>query len=184
MQYIWWRDFLDQEMVSEVQSCALDNEHKFVPTRVSTGDENYRRSMVLWHYEFIPLYNKFTDRIRQFLPMLQGDLGLYFDPGVFELQLTTSGDGEYFKLHTDNGSPDTATRQLTFVYYFLLSDHKKFVGGDLTLRLIDREVRIPPHHNSIIFFPSNLWHEVNPVSVPSKSFVHSRATLNGWVRSK
>lgn len=114
--------------------------------------------------------------------MVQNELGMPFKPSGFELQITASGDGQFFKVHTDNGSPDTATRRLTFVHYFLLNEPRQFTGGELQLQLPDREITILPHHNSIVFFPSHLWHEVKPVSCPSALFADSRFTANGWIR--
>lgn len=184
MQYIWWKDFLDPDTLSLAQQVALENKHRFVDTTVSTGEVGYRKSTVLWHYHFIPLYNKFTAKIREYLPYMQQELGVPFDLHSMEVQLTASNDGEYFKTHTDNGSADTASRRLTFVYYFLLSDYRRFTGGELRLRFANKEVSIDPQHNSIVIFPSGTWHEVMPVSVPTGAFEHSRLTLNGWCRGQ
>jgi hypothetical protein len=46
----------------------------------------------------------------------------------------------------------------------------------------DAYVDVEPRHNSIIFFPSEYMHEVMPVICPSREFVDSRFTINGWVR--
>jgi hypothetical protein len=55
-----------------------------------------------------------------------------------ETQLTSHNDGGYYRIHNDNGSPSTATRVLTYVYYF----HRQpvaFKGGQL--RLYDSRIQ-------------------------------------------
>lgn len=184
MYYLWWKDFLDDDTLSLVQKTAIDNQHLFVPTSVSTGEEGYRKSFVLWHYYYIDLYNIFTTKVRAYLPLVQQQLQQHFEEDSIELQMTVSGDEQYFKQHTDNGTPDTAGRRITYVYYFLLSEHKKFTGGDLKLTLPDRQINIQPNHNSIVFFPSGMWHELMPVQCETKNFEDGRHTLVGWVRGK
>jgi Rps23 Pro-64 3,4-dihydroxylase Tpa1-like proline 4-hydroxylase len=178
--YLWWRDFLPSEMVQQVRQVALDNQHKFVPTTVSTNVADYRKSTVLWHYNFMPLYETFTRRLREFLPIVQMELNRRFVVGNIEVQMTSSSNQEYFKAHTDNGTPDTDHRKLSYVYYFLLNEPRQFTGGELTLT-INPVATIQPNHNSIVFFPSEYWHEVHPVS-SSGLFMDSRLTINGWVR--
>lgn len=180
--YVWWRDFLPPELVQMAQQTVIDKREHFVPTRVSTNEDGYRKSSVLWHWQFMELYQQFTDRISSFVPEVSRTLGLEFEPGNVECQMTISHGGDYFKQHNDNGTPDTETRRLTYVWYFLVSEHKKFTGGDLRLRIGDEDVFIPPNHNSIIWFPSGLWHEVLPVELQSDNWIDGRATLNGWVR--
>ena len=111
--------------------------------------------------------------------------------GRLELQMTSHNDGDYFKLHNDNGSPDTADRVVSFVYYCNLLP-KRFSGGEL--RLYDSRVEnsywvaadtfqtVEPINNSIVFFPSRLLHEVMLIQCESRAFADSRFTLNGWVR--
>jgi Rps23 Pro-64 3,4-dihydroxylase Tpa1-like proline 4-hydroxylase len=38
-----------------------------------------------------------------------------FSISQIESQMTSHNDGNYYKIHNDNGSPDTATRELTYV---------------------------------------------------------------------
>ena len=168
-------------MLAQVRDVAITNQHKFVPTTVSTGVADYRRSTVLWHYNFIPLYDAFTNRLRSHLPLVQRELGMSFDVNSVEVQMTSTGHQEYFKQHNDNGTPDTETRRITFVYYFLLNVEKGFEGGELTLNA-DTPVTIHPNHNSIVWFPSHLMHEVMPVTSDG-DFLNSRCTLNGWIRT-
>ena len=41
-----------------------------------------------------------------------------FSVSQIESQMTAHNDGNYYKIHHDNGSQETATRELTYVYYF------------------------------------------------------------------
>ena len=181
-KYLWWRDFLDPTMLAQVRDVALSNQHKFVPTSVSTGLSDYRRSSVLWHYEYIDLYNRFTEKLRGYLPLIQDELGQHFDVSHIEVQMTSSSHQGYFKQHNDNGTPDTETRRLTFVYYFLLNEPRAFEGGELVLSTQPTAMTIQPNHNSIVWFASEMWHEVMPVTSTGR-FEDSRMTLNGWIRT-
>ena len=105
--------------------------------------------------------------------------------------MTAHNDGCFYKIHPDVGSPDTQTRELTYVYYFY-QEPKQFAGGNL--KIYDTEIRqsgidkngssqiVEPRNNSIVFFNSRCLHEVLPIKCPSQSFEHSRFTLNGWLR--
>ncbi|MFN3926468.1 MAG: 2OG-Fe(II) oxygenase [Pseudanabaenaceae cyanobacterium] len=86
----------------------------------------------------------------------------------------------------DNGSPDSATRELTYVYYFY-QEPKKFTGGKLLLydgltknnNMFDKAETYKtytPSNNTITFFPSHYLHEVLPVSCPSRNFADSRSS--------
>jgi Rps23 Pro-64 3,4-dihydroxylase Tpa1-like proline 4-hydroxylase len=111
--------------------------------------------------------------------------------GELEAQLTAHTDGAYFKLHNDSGSPDTASRKLTFVYYFH-AEPKRWSGGEF--QMYDSRIengcyacdgasdRIEPENNSVLFFESHCHHEVLPVSVASRRFADGRFAVNGWVR--
>ena len=99
-----------------------------------------------------------------------------------EVQLTAHNDDHYFKLHRDNGIDVAKDRRITFVYYF--HQPKSFTGGKL--RIFDNDSEgdrelVTPRHNSIVFFRSELLHEVLSVKCPSQAFEHSRFTANGWI---
>ena len=131
-------------------------------------------------------------RIQAIIPDILSKLNLSpFSVSQIESQLTAHNDGNYYKLHNDNGSPDTATRELTYVYYFY-QEPKPFSGGELLVydSKIENNVyvnaetfkTVEPRNNSIIFFLSRYMHEVLPVNCPSQAFGDSRFTINGWVR--
>ncbi len=183
-------NFLTPAQVQNLIKYVLEREAKFEPTSNSANDPNYRRS------SFLPFFPEFSElivnRIRDMMPYIITYLGLpSFTVGDIESQLTAHNDGNYYKIHNDNGSPDSATRELTYVYYFNRQP-KSFTGGELLI--YDSKIEnnfyvgassyhtVQPIHNSIVFFLSRYMHEVKPVNCPSKHFANSRFTINGWVR--
>lgn len=188
--YLQIDNFLTPEEHKRLIKYVLQKESYFIPTSTSTNDLNYRQSMVLYSVtEFSELIVK---QIKNIVPDVISKLNLpSFCVSQIETQLTAHNDGNYYKIHNDNGSPETATRELTYVYYFY-QDPKPFFGGEL--RIYDSKVSnnsyvnaesfktVEPRNNSIVFFLSRYMHEVLPVSCPSKAFADSRFTINGWVR--
>ncbi|MDZ7969336.1 MAG: 2OG-Fe(II) oxygenase [Nostoc sp. DedSLP03] len=188
--YIQIDNFLKPEEHKNLLKYVLKKESDFLPSNTSTNDINYRQSMVVYSFpEFSELILK---KIQAMIPDIISKLNLpSFSVSQIESQLTAHNDGNYYKLHNDNGSPDTATRELTYVYYFY-QEPKSFSGGELLIydSKIDNNVYInaetfktvEPRNNSIVFFLSRYMHEVLPVSCPSQAFGDSRFTINGWVR--
>jgi Rps23 Pro-64 3,4-dihydroxylase Tpa1-like proline 4-hydroxylase len=183
-------NFLTPAQVQNLLKYVLEREAKFEPTSNSANDPNYRRS------SFLPVFPEFSElivnRIRDMMPYIVTYLGLpSFIVGNIESQLTAHNDGNYYKIHNDNGSPDSATRELTYVYYFNRQP-KSFTGGELLI--YDSKIEnnfyvgassyhtVQPLHNSIVFFLSRYMHEVLTINCPSKHFADSRFTINGWVR--
>jgi SM-20-related protein len=41
---------------------------------------------------------------------------------------------------------------------------------------------VVPEQNQIVFFRSELLHEITPVVCPSQAFADSRFTVNGWLQ--
>jgi len=153
------------------------------------SDNGYRRSLVL--YTLGGLHGVFTNRIQSYLPQVLARLRMPpFPISRFEIQLTATNDGEFFRQHKDDDSESVRTRALTFVYYFY-REPKAFKGGALQLydaHLDQRgQVTAGPHQtvypmqNQVVFFPSDCLHEVLPVECSSRAFPDSRFTLNGWV---
>ncbi|MEH2204685.1 MAG: 2OG-Fe(II) oxygenase [Nostoc sp.] len=188
--YIQIDNFLKPEEHKNLVKYVLEKESDFLPSNTSTNDINYRQSMVVYSFpEFSELILK---RIQAMIPDILSKLNLpSFSISQIESQLTAHNDGNYYKLHNDNGSPDTATRELTYVYYFY-QEPKSFSGGELLIydSKIENNVyvntetfkTVEPRNNSIVFFPSRYMHEVLPVKCPSQAFGDSRFTINGWVR--
>jgi Rps23 Pro-64 3,4-dihydroxylase Tpa1-like proline 4-hydroxylase len=107
-----------------------------------------------------------------------------------ETQITASNDGDFFRWHTDNGSQEVASREITFVYFFH-REPKRFCGGELRIYDSRREGdgfvptqnyrAIVPQQNQLVVFPSSLAHEITPVECLSRAFADSRFTVNGWL---
>ncbi len=183
-------NFLTAAEKNKLIKYVLAKESAFVTTSTSTNADDYRRSMVL--HSFPEFSELMINRIKAILPDVLRKLNLpSFSVGEIETQLTMHNDNNYYKLHNDSGSPDTATRFFTYVYYFN-REPKAFYGGEL--QIYDSKIEnnfyvaadsfrtVEPRNNSIVFFLSRYMHEVLPVSCPSKAFADSRFTINGWVR--
>jgi Rps23 Pro-64 3,4-dihydroxylase Tpa1-like proline 4-hydroxylase len=191
---------LDEFLVAQEWRGLLDftfsHGTEFRPTQVIShgGDHlnhDIRRSVVL--FELGPFRELFARRLMTFLPQVLRQLDLEWFPVThIEAQLTGSGDGEFFRAHSDNGSLGVSARAVTFVYFF----HREpcsFSGGEL--RIWDTPANseaesgeengavrsIPPQQNQVVFFPSFYLHEIAPVSCPSGNFADRRFTVNGWL---
>lgn len=189
-EYLQLDNFLSPSEQKRLLEFVIQKEKEFVPTSTSTGAADYRRSWVL--YSFPEFSELLISKIRAIFPDVCRQLGLQpFKISQIEAQLTAHNDGNYYKIHNDNGSADTATRTLTYVYYFN-REPKAYSGGELVIYdskiennfyvKADSFKTIEPRNNSIVFFLSRYMHEVLPVSCPSKAFADSRFTINGWVR--
>jgi SM-20-related protein len=184
--YAVCKNFLPPAAHADLLQFVASAEGDFVDSTVSTGDPEYRQSKILHH--FPRLAGLFRERLRVAAPQILQAIGMApFDITQIECQLTAHNHGNYFKRHNDNGSPDTATRVLSYVYYFN-REPKAFDGGLFRLFSGDalddggRSVDIEPENNSILFFASQLLHEVTPVTCPSQQFMDGRFTVNGWFR--
>jgi Rps23 Pro-64 3,4-dihydroxylase Tpa1-like proline 4-hydroxylase len=188
--YVQLDQFLTANELSRLLDYTFQKEAEFVSTSTSTGDVSYRKSVVL--HSFPEFSNLITQRIQAIIPDVLAKLAMpQFPVTQVESQLTGHNDGNYYKIHNDNGSPDTATRELTYVYYFY-REPKAFSGGELLI--YDSRIEnnfyvqaesfhtIEPRNNSIVFFLSRYMHEVLPIQCPSRAFADSRFTINGWVR--
>jgi SM-20-related protein len=116
-----------------------------------------------------------------------------FELRALEIHALVYRDGDFFRVHRDTG-PDN-TRRMTFVYYVHTSP-KRFSGGDLLLydtyfhpgehrpgsRQFDSNgrTRLSAIDNEIVFFPSEYYHEVAPVSDVGDDVRRARIAINGW----
>jgi len=151
-------------------------------------DFEYRRSMVL--FDLDDPGAALVERARAYLPRVLEKLGRQpFPIARVEAQITASNDGDFFRWHCDDGEGEIATREITFVY-FVHREPKPFRGGELRIFDTRKEngVFVPtahcqvvaPRQNQIVFFQSALAHEITPIECPSRAFVDSRFTVNGW----
>jgi SM-20-related protein len=192
--YIRIPGFLSEEENRAVFDYAMRKESDYESSKVDTEvpRPDYRRSRVLMRVSDLEV--DFDERIREIVPDALNYFRLRLSTGSkLETQLSSHNDGGYFRIHNDNGSPSTATRVLTYVYYF----HRQpvaFKGGQL--RLYDSRIEsgrfwptetfleLHPENNMLLLFPSSILHEVLPTYCSSLEFADGRFTLNGWVRDQ
>jgi len=190
--YVQIDNFLSPDENREALEIALNNQQQFITSTTTTNAENYRKSWVLYATLFPSFYELLKKKIIKTVPSILAQLKMSeFLISKVEMQLTAHNDGCYYKVHNDSGSATTATRELTYVYYFC-QEPPPFSEGQL--RLYDTELKegvansystykdIEPRNNRIVFFNSRCKHEVLPVRCPSQKFEDSRFTLNGWIR--
>jgi hypothetical protein len=190
-------EFLAPQEFDELVSYAFEHEAEFESSAVVSPsgdpgviDYDHRRSRVLMdlgkHEQVI------LERIRCVLPQVLDLIGIEEFPitGV-EAQITASNDGDFFGAHCDDAQETIASRRLTFVYFFH-REPRQFEGGELRLHDSHGSLRrfstgsyhtIVPQQNQIVFFPCSRLHEITPVECPSRAFVDSRFTLNGWLHN-
>ncbi|MBE9175396.1 2OG-Fe(II) oxygenase [Synechocystis salina LEGE 06155] len=190
--YVEVKDFLSPEENERFIREAINRRPQYMESNTTTKANQYRQSYVLFSKKIPALSDLIRERIKQKLPELLDQLNFSpFEIAEIEVQLTAHNDGCYYRIHNDAGSKKTASRQITYVYYFY-QEPKAFSGGEL--KLYDTELQnssiithanfqtITPTNNCIIFFNSRCRHEVMPVVCPSREFAHSRFTINGWIR--
>lgn len=189
-EYVQLDQFLTEAEHRELLDYVQRRAAEFVPTTTFTGAKNYRESEVL--YSFPDYMTLMAERIQARLPELFQRFKIApFPVSQIEAQITAHNDGQFYKIHNDNGSQDTATRELTYVYYFY-REPKAFSGGELVIydsviqnnHYVQASTfhRVEPRNNSIVFFLSRYLHEVLPIRCPSQQFADSRFTINGWIR--
>jgi predicted 2-oxoglutarate/Fe(II)-dependent dioxygenase YbiX len=183
--YLIFEDVLGDEQNREIYRLALSKRELFAGSRTSPNRlyPDWRRSTVIYDCELAAVASRIEHEIKSRLPHAVRSLGIpAFDADSMEIQLTSHNDGDYYHWHTDNGSRETSSRALTFVYYFHCLP-KAFSGGELVIYMQNGEsAAIEPRNDSLVLFSSSMKHEVRPVSCPSKRFADGRFTLNGWLR--
>ena len=191
--YIQFENFLDERAVEKLLQFVLDSEQDLRPSGVVTAEdgerpEDVRRSKTLADCE--PIWPIFEAPLTNLLPIVRKELAVgHFRLDRIERQLTVHFDGDFFGPHNDSGGPHVATRRVTYVYYFNCRP-KRFTAGELRLyHGIDENgamlqgtdfVTIEPTHNSIVFFPSWVHHEVLEVHTATDGLEAARMTVNGW----
>jgi len=195
--YVVLDEFLAPQELESLMRFTQEHEAEFQASEVYSasaekGVINYdhRRSRVLM--ELGEQEEMILARVKSVLPAVLEKLGMdNFTITGMEAQITASNDGDFFRLHDDNGSEGVSARHLTFVYFFH-REPRQFEGGEL--RIHDAHLKdgfyvsdgsyetVLPHQNRIVLFPCELQHEITPVKCPSQRFADSRFTLNGWLR--
>jgi Rps23 Pro-64 3,4-dihydroxylase Tpa1-like proline 4-hydroxylase len=184
----------------------LGNQRQRLLEAVITQETNFKAATILDPNSEQPVVNErlrraktldqlgdlepeFSNRLREVLaPVLKRLEISEFPLGRIEIQVTASGDGDYFRMHRDCGND--STRALSFVYFFH-QEPRRFSGGELRIFKAkkvgdnfvptDLSQTLSPRQDTIVFFPSQNEHEILPVRVPSRLFADSRFTVNGWI---
>jgi Rps23 Pro-64 3,4-dihydroxylase Tpa1-like proline 4-hydroxylase len=189
-------EFLAPQELASLVDYALQRESDFqvseviAPANAGVVDYEHRRSRVLM--DLGKHERTVIDRVSNVLPLVLGKLGMEdFSIASVESQITSSNDGDFFRVHPDNGHDEVAGRYLTFVYFFH-REPKQFEGGELRIHdarlhgehyvITGNYQTIVPQQNQIVFFPCAMLHEITPVKCPTGAFADSRFTLNGWLR--
>jgi SM-20-related protein len=183
------RDFLPADTAAAILAYAQANEARFTP--VQGYDPNVparaeRRSLSL--RDIGPFRALLRDRLAPLQEEITAALGLApFQRANFEFQMLAHGDGTYIARHIDirRDRVAVARRAITGVYY-MHAEPQGFQGG--ALRLHDPQphsgdgghIDLAPAHNTCIFFPSTMAHEVMPIAVPSGRFADARFSVNCW----
>jgi SM-20-related protein len=184
-------EFLARSELEALVEWTLARRDRFRASQVlapdgSSGrlDTKSRRSQLLFHVA--PWDRLFAGRIRAVLGHVLPRVAMApFPVTRFEIQVTASNDGEYFRPHRDGTHEILAGRRLTYVYFFG-REPLPFEGGALRIFGGDEprpetELTVAPRQNRIVFFPSSMLHEVAEVRCPSRAFEDSRFTVNGWL---
>jgi Rps23 Pro-64 3,4-dihydroxylase Tpa1-like proline 4-hydroxylase len=171
--YRRFRDFLPAETAEQVLIQILDRELEFCPLK---GDRNFLR--LPGPLDPLP---GFSERLSTMLPQIQSLFGIDLREPEVELYVHAYNDGTYFGRHADTRGGGNWRRRISCVYYV----HRRpcaFDGGDLVV--YDRRGSahaISAEHNSAVFFPADLLHEVRRVTCRSRDFADSRFSINVWI---
>ncbi|MEO8563996.1 MAG: 2OG-Fe(II) oxygenase [bacterium] len=192
-------DFLDDARHAEVMLLVSSSASAFEPSTVGVTVPGGREARVVLSDR---ISFRLTDvgaiadwlrpLIRERLPSIAARLGLApFTVREIELKCTAYGDGNFFAAHSD--TRHHPSRRVSFVYYFHRVP-KPYRGG--ALLLYDSDVARPGTYfprgvtrldtldNSVVFFPSGSFHEVERIVCPSGRFEDARFTFAGHVHAE
>lgn len=191
------KEFFSPLELSKLTAYTIKKQHDFHAAQTlnnrysSLGEIDIANRKAAVLSEIDEFSNLIIERIVSYLPSIFIRLGLKpFQFSKIQTQITASNDGDYFRLHTDDGHALCSDREISFVYYFN-KEPKQFTGGNLILYHPTFKNQIPlarsaakvivPQQNMIVFFSSSTQHEITMVRCISKAFEDSRFTLNGWI---
>ena len=166
-------EFLPEETAARVLADIIDRRGDFRPL---TGDRNFLRLP-----EPLGRVPGLSEHLAAILPRVQRALGIDLADPAIELYLHAYGDGTRFGRHSDAHGGGNWRRRISCVYY-LHRRPRPFEGGNLVIH--DGRGRahpVAPEHNSAVFFPSHVLHEVLPVTSRSRRFEDSRFAINVWI---
>jgi SM-20-related protein len=182
-------DFLGPLEHRELLAFALVSEAQFKAGTVSSYDPEHRQNLVVIDFGSTEHSRLIQNRLLVWFPLLARSFGMpVFPLASVESQLTATAEGQFFKLHGDDGPG--STRVLSCVYY-LHREPRGFAGGELRLydrieeggsrRAAETFAVVDPVPNRMVVFPSDELHEVRPVRCPSGEFADSRFSVTNWL---
>ena len=179
-------DVFGPEANAAIFELAVAQRGNFESSRTSREqrvDPSARVSTVVYDHRLTSVSSMVQEAVASRMHDAVSRLGMDpFAPSGFELQMTSHNDGEFFKRHKDAGSDATATRALTYVYYFH-REPKGYSGGEIVFFGADgSEQIVDPANDMMVMFDPRTAHEVRPISCESGEFEDGRFTLNGWLR--
>jgi len=188
------RNFLSAEMHDALLESLLSKAGEFKPALTTEGLLiDYRNSMTLPLFQVDrALAEAFHERLLAHWPHARTRLRVpEFEPSLSETHALLYFDGGLFATHRDTAGPNN-TRRVTFVYNL----HRKprhFRGGDLLLydtyfrpcepQFATTYTRLIPEDNRLVWFPSEFYHEVTPVSHVGGAVSGARIAINGWLNT-
>lgn len=183
MQY----NVLAQNVRNDILDEMIQAEQAFGPATVSTKVQQARRAKVMFDLNKVPSSAAVYALVKELTPTVHKAFGNVGDaPTHLEVQFTAHGDGDYFRIHNDNGSEDSKNREISFVYY---AHTGLFGGGELRIHETREDMSLGrpvmdlhPCDNGLIFFTSGTWHEVLQVHLQGNLWQNHRFTVNGWMR--
>lgn len=184
--YVVIPDFLSREENRRIFDYVVAHEADYGVSTVNTGETGYRNSRFLGPVTDLPVDIK--ARFCEIMPEVLAHLALAPLPDYFITQVVIMhNDGCFYKVHRDNATAAFAGRKLNGIYY-VHREPRPFGGGGLRLydtRFVDGErwwadsfTHLPPVNNTMVFFPTHVYHEVLPVDCASGAFADSRFTVN------
>lgn len=171
------KNILSPSLVNELRS-LLRVEVCFVQAGV-IGDQSWRSGKVSY-IEYTSIGANVAEGIKQFMLRTDSEL-LDFAPKKIEVMLTSYGDGDYFREHADDSSPEVASRKVSWVTYLnAYPGENRWTGGELIIKDAANTTTFSPTDGETIFFASSLLHEVATVSAPP-GWENRRFSVNGWI---
>tara|TARA_Y100000004_G_C8953930_1_gene429877 strand:+ start:642 stop:1451 length:810 start_codon:yes stop_codon:yes gene_type:complete len=165
------------EYANKLLSFVTDSKDSYV-----FKSQNNRCSQLLFKSDSnVKIYKEFGIKLHKELETILDNP----PPGYAEIQVTRSGNGDFFGRHTDPGcigNRNLFGRRVTYIYYLLHNNN--FDGGNLILYLnkSKKEIIKPVHNRLVVMYPY-IYHEIDRMTC-GDNFEDGRFTFNGWFWDK
>lgn len=138
-------------------------------------EENFRGDQIKWIIEdqALPSTKNYLNLLSNLMQQLSREF--YLSLKDFECMYAVYPEGAFYKKHKDQFQQQ-AHRIISVVLY-LNKDWQPENGGQLMLYLEDDEVEVKPLFNRLVFFRSELLHEVLPCN-------KTRYSLTAWMKDQ